>query len=874
MSDDNKLSLSGRGSLGVGKGRETGRVRQNFSHGRSKPVVVEMRKKRILKKGAPETGPSPEPAAQQQPEPSKPAFVPKRPQEQPAEQGSLTSTELDARKKALESLEEERRRLEEERVRLEEEAKQRAEEERRRRAEEEAVRVAAEAVRRAEAEANPELAAAESGESRAEEEAKRLAEQAAKRAAEDKIRKKAEAEARKKAEEEEKAREAARRLADSKRPARAKSGDDEDDRGDKRGRARRGRGGDESRRTGKLTVNRAFGDEETERRRSLAAFRRAQAKRRGGRPVEAQEKQVREVVIPEAITVQELANRMAEKSIDVIRALMKMGVMATINETLDQDTAELIVTELGHTPKRVSESDVEIGLVGDEDPPETLKPRPPVVTVMGHVDHGKTSLLDALRETDVVAGEAGGITQHIGAYQVKLPGGQKITFLDTPGHEAFTQMRARGASVTDIVVLVVAADDGVMPQTIEAINHARAAQAPIIVAINKIDAPGAKPDRVRQDLLQHDIQVEALGGDVLDVEVSALKRINLDKLADAILLQAELLELKANPDRMADGVVVEAKLEKGRGPVATVLIRRGTLRIGDVFVAGAEWGKVRAMFDERGQQLAEAGPAQPVEVLGLNGAPSAGDEFSVVENEARAREVSEYRQQQARKRRQRMAPTSIEGMFTQLKEKKAVEFPVVVKGDVQGSVEAIVQALSKIGGDEIKARILHAAVGGITESDVTLAEASNALIIGFNVRANKQAREAAERDGVPIKYYAVIYDLVDEIKAAMAGRLGPAIEETPLGYAEIKEVFSAGKAGKAAGCLVTEGVVRKSAKVRLLRDDVVIYTGRLTSLRRFKDDVEEVRSGTECGMAFENYSDMRVGDRVEVFETREVERKL
>jgi len=875
-SDENKLSVSGRGTLGVGKGRDSGKVRQKFSHGRSKPVVVERRKKRILKKGASTESVqhTPQEAAQQQFRPKRPTS--ERPEPEPSDTGSdgqhtLTEAERERRAQAFARLEEEQKRAEEERRRVEEEAKRRAEEERRRKAEEEAIRRAAEAEREA---ASPEEQPAEAEDEdqrKADEQARRLAEEAAKRAAEDKIRRKAEAEARKKAEEEERAREEARKKAekDSKKPKRRSAADEEEE---KRGKAKpRDDGG---RRSGKLTITRALEGEEEERRRSEAAFRRAQAKRRGEKKAEESSRQSREVVIPEVITVQELANRMAEKAGNVMKALMQLGVMATINQNLDQDTAELVVTEMGHQARRVSESDVELGLVGADDRKEDLKPRPPVVTVMGHVDHGKTSLLDALRETDVVAGEAGGITQHIGAYQIQLGDGQRLTFLDTPGHEAFTQMRARGASVTDIVVLVVAADDGIKPQTVEAINHAKAAGVPMIVAINKIDLTGADPDRVRQELLQHDIQVEAMGGDVLDVEVSALKRQNLDKLAEAIALQSELLELNANPDRPAEGVVVEAKLEKGRGPVATVLVRRGTLRVGDIFVAGAEWGRVRAMMDERGQQIDEAAPARPVEVLGLNGTPSAGDEFAVVENEARAREVSEYRQKEHRKRRQHMAPTSLEGMFSKLKEEQAKEFPLVIKGDVQGSVEAIVQALEQIGNDEIKARILHAAVGGITETDVTLAGASEALIIGFNVRANKQAREAAERDGVPIKYYSVIYNLVDDVKTAMAGELGPAIEETSLGMAEVRDVFTAGKAGRAAGCRVTEGVIRRGAKARLLRDDVVVYTGSIATLRRFKDDVEEVKSGTECGLTLENFQDIKAGDQLEAFETREVERRL
>lgn len=884
MSDDNKLSLSGRGTLGVGKGRGSGNVQQNFSQGRSKPVVVERRRKRVLKKGAaPEqsadgTPPSSQPVKRTAPQRQSSAR-PKKAEQRDA--GGLTTQELEARRRALASLDEERARAEAEHKRVEEEARLRAEEEeRRRKAEEEALREAAEAARRAEAEkAGVESAAAAPAEdvvelTKAEEQARRLAEQAAKRAAEDKIRKKAEAEARKKSEEEARQREDVVTKSEARKPAKQRREARSEDDGEKRERSRRSRSGD-GRRSGKLTVNRAFdGEEERERRRSLAAYRRAQAKRRGGQSIHEQEKQAREVVIPEIITVQELAIRMAEKATDVIRILMKMGMMVTINENLDQDTAELVVVELGHTPKRVLESDVEIGIGGEEDKQEDLRPRPPVVTIMGHVDHGKTSLLDALRETDVVAGEAGGITQHIGAYQVKLPSGGRVTFLDTPGHEAFTEMRARGASVTDIVILVVAADDGIMPQTVEAISHARAAQVPIIVAINKIDVEGADPNRVRQELLQHNVQVEAMGGDVLEVEISAKQRQNLDKLIEAIHLQAELLDLKANPDRSAEGVVVEAKLEKGRGPVATVLISRGTLRIGDIFVAGAEWGRVRAMIDERGQQLQEAEPARPVEILGLNGAPSAGDDMAVVKSEARAREISQYRQNKQHKRRRFVAPTSIEGMFTRLKERKAEEFPLVIKGDVQGSVEAIVQSLAKIGGDDIKANILHAATGGITETDVTLAKASDALIIGFNVRANKQAREAAARDGVMIKYYSVIYHLMDDVKAAMAGQLGPEIVEDMLGMAEIRDVFSAGKTGKAAGGLVTEGVIRKGAHARLLRDDVVVYTGRLISLRRFKDDVDEVRSGTECGMGFENFQDMKPGDVVEVFDIREVERKL
>jgi translation initiation factor IF-2 len=631
---------------------------------------------------------------------------------------------------------------------------------------------------------------------------------------------------------------------------------------------------DERRQSGKLTVTRALDDDENVRVRSLAALKRAREKERRAHMMQGgAAKQYREVVVPDVITVQELANRMAERGSDVIKALFRMGVVATLSQSIDQDTAELIIGEFGHTVKRVSESDVEIGLAGDTDVDTDLAPRPPVVTIMGHVDHGKTSLLDALRNTNVVAGEAGGITQHIGAYQIEV-NKQKITFLDTPGHEAFTAMRARGANITDIVILVVAADDGLMPQTIEAINHTKAAGVPMIVAINKMDKPSAQPDKVREALLQHDVQVEKFGGDVQDVEVSALKKTGLDLLAEKILLQAEILELKANPQRAAEGTVVEAELDKGRGPVATVLVRRGTLKVGDIFVIGSEWGKVRALVNDKGQQVKMAGPSQPVEVLGISGVPGAGDDFSVVESEARAREVASYRQTLATRKRTTTAPVSMENMFTQLKASKAKEFPVVVKADVQGSVEAIVQAITKISTDEIKARVLHSGVGAATESDVTLAAASSAPIICFNVRPNANARDAAEREGVAIKYFNIIYDLVDTVKAAMAGELGPQMVDTVLGQAEVRDVFQAGKAGKAAGCLVTSGVMRRNLKVRLLRDNVVVFTGALASLRRFKDDVAEVRTGLECGMALENFQDIKKGDVIEAFEIEERARTL
>jgi translation initiation factor IF-2 len=636
----------------------------------------------------------------------------------------------------------------------------------------------------------------------------------------------------------------------------------------------RDRKGDE-RRGGKLTVNRALGDEGA-RSRSLAALKRAREKeKRHFGPREAQAKQVRDVQVPEAITVQELANRMAEKGADLVKTLFKMGMPVTMTQTIDQDTAELLVTEFGHNISRVSASDVDLAVDTAEDLPETLKPRPPVVTIMGHVDHGKTSLLDALRGTDVVRGEAGGITQHIGAYQVQLKDKSKITFLDTPGHEAFTQMRARGADVTDIVVLTVAADDGLMPQTIEAINHTKAAGKPMIVAINKIDKHEANAQRVRERLLEHDVQVEEMGGETQDVEVSALKKTGLETLIEKIQLQAELLELRANPDRPAEGTVIEAKLDKGRGPVATVLVNRGTLRVGDVFVIGAESGKVRALVDDKGRQVKSAEPAMPVEILGLSGVPQAGDPLQVVENEARAREVAEYRQGVLTQKRTTSAPASLESMFSALKANQAIEYPLVVKADTQGTVEAIVGSINKISTDLIKARILHSGVGGITESDVTLAAASGAPIIGFHVRPNAKAREIAERQKVAFKYYDVIYGLVDEIRAGMAGELGPEAFETVVGRAEIREVFSAGKTGKAAGLLVVEGVIRKALKARITRADVIIYQGEIASLRRFKDDVPEVRAGLECGVTFtQNFTDIKAGDFLETYEVELRERTL
>ncbi len=635
--------------------------------------------------------------------------------------------------------------------------------------------------------------------------------------------------------------------------------------------------GDDKRR-GRLTVQNAS-EENEERSRSLASYRRRQQRISGkGQQKTPKEKISREVIIPEIITIQELANRMSERAVDVIRLLMREGMMKKITDVIDSDTAQLVAEELGHTVRRVSEADVEEGLFDSLDSEETLKSRPPVVTIMGHVDHGKTSLLDAIRSANVVSGEAGGITQHIGAYQVANSHGGRITFIDTPGHEAFTAMRARGAKATDIVVLVVAADDGVMPQTIEAINHARAAQVPMIVAINKIDKPDAKPDRVRTELLQYEVQVETLGGETLEVEVSAKQRMNLDKLLDVIQLQSEILDLKANPERAAEGIVIEAKLDKGRGPVATVLVQRGTLKVGDIVVAGGEWGKVRALLNDRGSQVVEAEPSLPVEILGFNGAPEAGDRLGVVENEARAREITEYRARQRRESaaaRLGTARGSLENMMSQLKVTAGrKEFPLLIKGDVQGSVEAIIQALDKLGTDEVIARVIHAGVGGISESDVSLAAASGAAIIGFNVRAHKEARELADRQGHEIRYYNIIYDLVDDIKAAMSGLLAPERRETFLGNALIQEVFNISKVGKVAGCRITEGRVERGANVRLIRDNVVIHEGKLSTLKRFKDEVKEALVGQECGMAFEGYQDMRANDIIECYRVEEIKRSL
>ena len=638
---------------------------------------------------------------------------------------------------------------------------------------------------------------------------------------------------------------------------------------------------EEKRRSGKVNVFSVMNsDDEDEdgmprRRRSLASIKR-RAEKEKMKQMAAQkpaEKVVRDVIIPETITVQELANRMAERGADVIKTLMKLGMMVTITQTIDADTAQLVAEEFGHKVHRVAESDIEDVLKREEDKAEDMRPRSPVVTVMGHVDHGKTSLLDALRSTRVAEGEAGGITQHIGAYQIEMPTGQKVTFIDTPGHEAFTQMRARGAQVTDIVILVVAANDGVMPQTIEAINHAHAAGVPIVVAINKIDLPGADPNKVRSELLNYGVIVESMGGDVLSVEVSAKKRMNLDKLVEAVLLQAEVLDLKANPNTAAKGAVIEARMEKGRGPVATVLVQNGTLKTGDVFVSGQEWGRVRSLFNDKGQKTDKALPSVPVEVIGLQGVPSAGDDFIVVEDENKAREVSNYRTRKAREALQvkSKAGTLMEQMVAKIKAGEMKELPVVVKGDVQGSVEALIGTLNKIANEEVRIRVLHAGVGGINESDVTLARASNATIIGFNVRANPQAREMAHRDGVDIRYYSIIYDVAEDMKKAVEGMLTPELKEKIIGYAEIRQVFNISKVGKIAGCMVTEGMVKRGAKVRLLRDNVVIYEGALSQLKRMKDDVREVKEGFDCGMRFDNYDDIKVGDQIECYEVEEIQ---
>ncbi|MHC8491346.1 translation initiation factor IF-2 [Thalassospira sp. SM2505] len=880
--DQEKKPLSlNRSKLELSKTVEAGQVRQNFSHGRSKSVTVEVRKKRTFEKN--ESGRFREVkkdiVAEQAPAETPAPEAKKEPVEEPKsrpvveDHGNLTDSERAARMAALKAAEERRKQEEADaEIRAREEAARKAAEEEARKAEE---------AKAAEAAPVEEDQSKDKVEVSVEDVEKQLAASTAKgktskpkptatpKAKEEEVimgepaeplvpeerRRSAPATAKpksRKEQDEEDARKAARKRAEeeAKGAARAKT--------------------DDGRRRGKLSIANAMTGDEGGRRRSMASIKRqqAKAKARAMGPQKPKEKIVRDVIIPDVITVQELANRMAERAADVIKTLMSMGVMATINQSLDPDTAQLVVEEFGHNVKRVSDADVEEALVVADDSEEQLLGRPPVVTVMGHVDHGKTSLLDALRATDVAGGEAGGITQHIGAYQVTMATGSKITFIDTPGHAAFTEMRSRGAKVTDIVVLVVAADDSVMPQTIEAISHAKAAGVPMIVAINKVDKPGANPSKVKTELLQHEVVVEEMGGDVQAVEVSAKQRTGLTELEEAILLQAEVLDLKANPNRVADGVVVEARMEKGRGPVATVLVQRGTLRTGDIFVTGAEWGRVRALVDDHGTRVSDAIPGMPVEVTGLNGVPSAGDDFVVVENEAKAREVADFRQRRIRETQAAaMKKSALENMFSQSGEVK--ELPIVIKGDVQGSVEALIGTLQKLGNEEVSVRVLHSGVGGINESDVTLARASNALIIGFNVRANQQAREQARRDNVDIRYYSIIYDVADDIKKMLSGMLSPEVREKFLGYAQIRDIFTI-SGNKIAGCMVTEGIVKRGAGVRLLRDDVVIHSGELSTLRRFKDEVKEVREGYECGMSFAKYNDLQVGDVIECFENEEI----
>ena len=834
---EKKKPLSLRpGKLSLKKTVETGQVRQSFSHGRSKTVTVEVKRSRTFEAGA--GGRMTEVTEARRAAEAALGELIARPEtaETETRARSLTAGERATRAQALEQS----RHDEEERALAEAEAEKRRQEDEvtaKVRAEEEVAKAALEAKSATPAEAptvlDPAVLAAEIAE---------------------------------------------------ERPGRAKpdGGDNLGGRVKRKGAippkpATPRRGGEERRRHGKLTISQALEGRDG-RQRSLASVRRQREKMRAVPAKQAHQppqRVIRDVTIPETITVQELANRMAERGAEVVKALMKMDVMATINQVIDADTAELVVDEFGHNTKRVSAADVELGIGGASDDDATLQPRPPVVTVMGHVDHGKTSLLDALRATDVAEHEAGGITQHIGAYQVSLSSGDQITFIDTPGHAAFTEMRLRGATVTDIVVLVVAADDGIMEQTVEAINHAKAAKVPIIVAINKIDRPDADSDRVRKELLQHELVVEEMGGEILAIEVSAKEKTNLDKLEEAILLQAELLELKANPERSAEGAIIEAKLERGRGSVATVLVRRGTLNVGDVFVAGSEWGRVRAMVDEHGDPVESAGPSVPVEVLGLNGTPLAGDDLVVVETDGRAREIADFRQD--KKRDLSIAASgrgTLEQMLSRIQEGEASQLPLVIKSDVQGSLEAITSSLGKLGTDEVEVQVLHSGVGGINQSDMTLARATGAMVIGFNVRANPQAREMAKRDNVDIHYYSIIYNVVDDIKAALSGMLAPTRREHFLGYAEIREVFNITKTGKVAGCMITEGQVKRGAKVRLLRDDVVIHDGMLKTLRRFKDEVREVKEGYECGMAFENYGDIQNGDRIECYEIEEVAREL
>ncbi|MFC4725869.1 translation initiation factor IF-2 [Glycocaulis abyssi] len=855
MSDADERNPSGRKPLTLGARTGSGTVQQSFARGRSKAVVVEKKRKRVAPgaAGAPagkDAGtPSGKPAASDA-DKARAALAAK------AKQLGLSEEELIRRQRAIA-----RARAEAD----ERDAKKKAEE--------------AELARKAD------------------EDRKALEDQ---RKREEEARK--EAEARKQAEAERAAApdpadipvpvdpdtaKPQRKVVDKEARAKdeARGGDSDDDEGRAKKKLApaakaapsRSKDSGERRHKGRLTIQNLVEDDEG-RQRSLASMRRAREreKQRRTQGGTEREKVARDVVVPESITVQELANRMAERAADVVKFLMKQGQMVRAVDYLEADDAELIVEEFGHRVKRVSDADVEEGFISADDPEDTKQPRPPVVTIMGHVDHGKTSLLDALRSTDVAGGEAGGITQHIGAYQVQLKSGDKITFLDTPGHAAFSAMRSRGAQATDIVILVVAADDGVMPQTVEAINHAKAAGVPMIVAVNKIDKPDATPDKVLNELLQHEIVTESMGGDVQFVPVSALKKIGLDELTDAISLQAEMLELKANPDRSAEGIVIESQIDKGRGPVATVLVKRGTLKRADIVVAGVQWGKVRALTNERGQQMSEAGPSLPAEILGLDGAPEPGEAFSVVESEARAREIVDYRMRQ---RRDKSAGTggggtSLEQMMARLQQNEVQELPVLIKADVQGSAEALTGALEKVGNEEVRARVIHAAPGGVSEADVQLAKASGAPIFAFNVRANKQARDLAEAEKVEIRYYSIIYDVIDDVKKTLEGLLAPEKRETFIGYAEILEVFNITKLGKVAGCRVTEGVVRRGCGVRLLRNDTVIHEGELSTLKRFKDEVNEVRAGTECGMGFVGYQDLQKGDQIECFTVEEIERKL
>lgn len=840
MSENNNDKITGKRTLTLKRSvLETSTVKQNFSHGRTKAVVVETKRRKIARPDEKAEIQQPITKPHVAPQRSKPRFEEAKPSK-PIAKNNLSSAEMEARLRALEE------------AHIQEKiTREQAEEEARRAKErEESLRQSIEETEIHQEEETPSVQTPDLSSAHSPIESIDISITPKNTTVIEK-----------------------RKTDDSK----------EEDRHSRRAnlaksevRAPKVVKGADERRRGKLTLNSALDEEGSARGRSMAAMRRRQEKFKRAQNQEPREKISREVVLPETITIQELAQRMTERSVDVIKFLMKQGQMMKPGDVIDADVAELIAVEFGHTVKRVLESDVEEGIFNIADNPQKMQPRPPVVTIMGHVDHGKTSLLDAIRKANVVSGEAGGITQHIGAYQVEQ-NGQKITFIDTPGHAAFTAMRARGARVTDIAVLVVAADDSVMPQTIESINHAKAAGVPIIVAINKIDKPAANAQKVRTELLQHEVFVEAMGGETLEVEVSAKTGHNLDKLLEAILLQAEILDLKADPQRTAEGVVIEAKLDRGRGSVATVLVQKGTLHPSDIIVAGNEWGRVRALIDDHGRHIKEAIPSTPIEILGMQGTPQAGDRFAVVTHEAKAREIAEYRQRLARDKavaRQTGSRGSLEQMMTKLQTTGIKEFSLIIKGDVQGSIEAIASALEKLGNEEVRARIVHSGAGGITESDISLAEASNSAVIGFNVRANKQARDFAKIQGIEIRYYNIIYDLVDDIKAAMSGLLSPEQRETFLGNAEILEVFNITKIGKVAGCRVTEGKIERGAGVRLIRDNIVIHEGKLKTLKRFKDEVNEVQSGQECGIAFENYEDIRAGDIIETFRIEHINRTL